>query len=311
MYGYAQQAPLYDYIKESYRSNKKARLSMSKILIAGCGYVGKELASRLVGKGLEVLCLSRSKVSSPGTNCPIDYLRADLSDPTALLQLPGELDGIVFCAAPDTYDEAAYRKVYVDGLANLQAAISGKTTPEARMIYVSSTGVFGQADGEWVNEESDTYPDHFGGKILLEGESLAFSSGLQTSILRLGGIYGPGRDSLIKQIKRGELSSNRVEQSYTNRIHRDDAVGILEFLLLLPAEKLQKIYLGVDSEPASRNDVVDWLSVQLGVSPCFQKNTTPIRGGGNKRCSNERIRSEGYQFQFQSYREGYAALIRS
>ena len=99
---------------------------------------------------------------------------------------------------------------------------------------------------------------------------------------------------------------------FTNRIHRDDAVGALLHLLALPTEELAPIYVGVDREPADRNDVVRWLAQRLGVEVREEEEGATgrvLRRDTNKQCSSERLVASGYRFRYPSYREGYGALL--
>ena len=101
---------------------------------------------------------------------------------------------------------------------------------------------------------------------------------------------------------------------FTNRIHRDDAVGVILHLLALPADQLAPVWVGVDTEPADRNDVVRWLAQRLGVEVRTEDDAATgrvLRRDTNKRCSSARLVGSGYRFRYPSYREGYAALLES
>src|SRR5262245_25881393 len=163
---------------------------MANVLIAGCGYVGSALARRRVERGDNVFGLRRNPVDLPPGVVPI---AADLAVPRSLADLPGALDVVVYAASPGGRDDAFYRTAYVEGLRNLLAALAERGQKPRRTIFVSSTAVYGQSRGEWVDETSPTTPTHFSGKRLLEAEALLRDSGLTGVVLRLGGIYGPRR----------------------------------------------------------------------------------------------------------------------
>lgn len=279
---------------------------MTKILIAGCGYVGSGLARERVARGDDVYGLRRNPVDLPGGVTPI---AADLAVPRSLANLPPALDVVVYAASPGGRDDAFYRTTYVEGLRNLLAALKQQGQEPRRTIFVSSTAVYGQTRGEWVDEDSETKPSHFSGQRLLEAEALLRESGLPGLALRLGGIYGPRRTRLIDEVRQGRAAISRNGPRYTNRIHRDDCVGALDHLIELadPAD----CYLGVDCEPEDEAAVLRWLAGVLGAAPP-RESSADQRGaqrGGNKRCRNARLLASGYAFRYPGYRDGYAAVL--
>ena len=168
-----------------------------RVLIAGCGYVGSRLAGILAESGADVFALRRS----PGADLPgATTLCADLGDPGTLATLPRPLDAVVFCASPSSFDERGYRRIFIDGLRNLIEALAAHRRPPGRLIFTSSTAVYGQSNGEWVDETSPTRPRRFNGEVLLEAEKLLLDGPLPGCVLRLGGIYGPGRAGRIEQV---------------------------------------------------------------------------------------------------------------
>jgi nucleoside-diphosphate-sugar epimerase len=219
------------------------------------------------------------------------------------------LDGIVYSTSPSGGAEEAYEAAYVTGLENLLAAVGGQSL---RVILTSSTAVYGQSDGEWVDETSTTEPASATARVVLAGERLLAASGLSTTSVRFGGIYGPGRTRLIERVRRGgaTLSAPSVPPQFTNRVHVDDCAGILRHLLGL--SDIAATYNGVDSDPATADDVDRWLATELGVSLGQGTSSTPETGGlrGNKRCSNARLLASGYTFIFPTFREGYGDLLR-
>ncbi len=140
---------------------------MARVLIAGCGYVGTALAASLAVERHEVWTLRRSPTPPPRG---VTGIRADLTDVDALRRLPPRLDNVFYTASADGTDDRSYRSAYVDGLRHLLAALDGH--PVRRMVFTSSTGVYAQSHGEWVDEDSPTEPTGFSGNRLLEGERL-------------------------------------------------------------------------------------------------------------------------------------------
>ena len=273
-----------------------------RALIAGAGYVGAALAQGLAAAGHEVVLLRRSEMPPPPGG---RAFRADLTAPGALDALPAT-DLAFYTAAADERSDDAYRRAYVEGVARLIERLARQPAPPRRLLFTSSTAVYGQQDGEWVDESSATEPADFGGRRLLEGEALVRAAPFPGTVLRLGGIYGPGRSSLIERARSGAAGG----PTFTNRIHRDDAAGALAHLARLPAAA--PCYVGVDSEPATEADVLDWLARRLGAPAASAPSAAPPaprRARGSKRCRNALLLASGYRFRYPSYREGYEALL--
>ena len=279
---------------------------MAKVLIAGCGDVGSALGLRLRAAGHQVFGLRRNVDALPAGITPV---AADLDDPASLREaIPGELDQLVYTAAASGFEDGAYRRAYVTGVDNVLAVVDRRRL--ARVLFVSSTGVYAQDDGTWVDEASPSRPGRFSGKRLLEGEARIAACGVSSASVRFGGIYGPGRNRLLRNVRAGEACSEEPVP-WTNRIHRDDCAGVLEHLLTL--NEIEPIYVGVDNEPAPQCAVMDWLAAQMGCPPVPRSagGGAGRRRGGNKRCSNARLLASGYRFRFPTYREGYAAVLAS
>jgi nucleoside-diphosphate-sugar epimerase len=280
----------------------------ARALVAGAGYVGAELARLLVAAGHDVTVLRRSEAAAPpGARA----FRADLAAPGALEALP-PADLVFYTAAADERSDAAYQRAYVTGVARLVERLARMPAPPRRLLYVSSTSVYAQQEGEWVDETSPTQPVGFTGRRLLEGEACALAAPFPAAVLRLGGIYGPGRSSLVERVRSGALHLSRGAPRYTNRIHRDDAAAALAHLAALT--DTGACFLGVDSEPAPEAEVLAWLAARLGVALAREDaalaHEPARRAAGNKRCSNARLLASGFRFRYPTYREGYAALLR-
>ncbi len=269
---------------------------MSRVLIAGCGDVGGELARRLLADGHEVYGLRRRVHLLPAGVRPV---AADLQDPDSLRAVPDSVDAVCYVAAADGRSPSAYRSAYVDGPRNLLRA-AARTGTLARVLYTSSTRVYPQNAGEWVDEDSPTGGDDYA-RILLEGEAVVHGSAAAAVVVRLAGIYGPGRTRLVDRVRAGEACS----AVYTNRIHRDDCAGLLRHLLRL--ESPRPLYLGADHEPATQCEVMHWIAGRLGLPAPDPAGAGETAGG--KRCRNARVLSSGYAFEHRSFRDGYAALL--
>jgi nucleoside-diphosphate-sugar epimerase len=280
---------------------------MPRVLIAGCGYVGSALGRALASESHEVWGLSRNPGSLPEG---IDRITADLAVAESLEGLPAALDAVVYMAAPGGGGDASYRTVYVDGLANLMAALARQGQSPSRVFLVSSTAVYAQHEGEWVDESSPTNPTHFSGRRLLEAEAVLRSAAFPGTVIRFGGIYGPGRTRLLENVRAGRAVYRESPPQWTNRIHRDDCAGVVKHLLGL--EDPADVYIGVDCEPARERDVQCWLADALAAPPprAAPAGDPAIRAArGNKRCRNDRLLASGYTFRHPTYREGYRAVI--
>ena len=288
----------------------------ARIGIAGCGYVGSALAQALLSRGYAVWGLRRRPESLPAG---VRGLAADLSDSAALARAlsgadaPGAFDVAVFAAAAGRGGDDAYRATYVEGLANWMAALERHAPRHA--FFTSSTSVYAQDDGSIVDERSATDSGHYTGARMIEAEAILAASAFPGTSLRLGGIYGPGRTSLLERVRSGEALLSPPPPRYTNRIHRDDAAGALLHLIerALAGRTPDPLYLGVDDEPADQATVIRWLADRMGAPAPRAGPDDPPRAGArpstNKRCSNARLRASGYAFRYPSFREGYGALI--
>lgn len=274
------------------------------VLLAGCGDIGTGLGERLLTRGACVCGLRRHPENLPAG---FEKLTADLADPTTLAVLQGrKFDHVVITLTPTAYTDEAYAQAYVTGLKNLLTALD---VAPGLVTFVSSTSVYHQDEHKWVDENSATEPTAFAGVRTLEAETLIASSGLPYVTVRLSGIYGPGRTTLLDQVRSGEACGPQ-DRLYTNRIHRDDCVGFLEHLILMHehGKDLHPIYIATDSHAATRWDVQSWLASKIGVDP-FALNTGPIPGRTSKRCRNTLLRGSGYQLLYRDFMSGYAELL--
>ena len=278
---------------------------MAKILIAGCGYVGCELAKLLLMQNHTVYAIRRHIQDLP---IGVKALALDLTTMQAK-DLPANIDYVFYLAAADESSEQAYYQAYHRGLANLLDCLQAAKLQPRRIVFSSSTAVYAQMQGEWVDENSATSPKDFNGKILLSAEQLLLQSNFAGTIVRFGGIYGPGRKHLIQQIANGKAKLG-VNDGYTNRIHVMDCAGVL--LHLMQLELPQTIYLAVDNEPALKSEVMLWLAsqlkIQLNQTEAIRSQEQALRS--NKRCSNRRLLNSGYSFHYPSFRDGYADLLQ-
>jgi nucleoside-diphosphate-sugar epimerase len=212
--------------------------------------------------------------------------------------------------AADAPTEEAYRSAYLDGVAHVLDALERDRVAPERVLFVSSTAVYGDAGGGWIDENTTPEPGGFSGRIMRQAEELLLrrldGTGVSPVVLRLGGIYGPGRTRLIDQVRTG-AAVIPDQPRYTNRIHRDDAAGAIVHILCMP-ETPSPVYLGVDNDPAELGDVLRFLAAELGLEVPPTGSLGDARGG-NKRCSNALLRGTGFSFKYPSFREGYRDIL--
>ncbi len=271
------------------------------ILIAGCGYVGTALALELSKHGHAVWGLRRS--ASGISEKSFRHITADLTIPSTLGDLP-KVDWVIVSVAPEKSDTDSYRKTYVEGVGNLI-----QTGSANRILYISSTSVYGQKNGEWVDENSPTEPEHETGKILLEAEKQVLHSKIPSIVFRLGGIYGPERNRMAS-LKNGPVEIDRPD-GYVNLIHLADIIS--GTIRLLEKGKMGEVYLGVDDEPVKRREYFAELAEMLGVlAPSFKAGGEEsfLTGRSNKRVRNKKLKSLGYTFKYPTFREGYRELLK-
>jgi nucleoside-diphosphate-sugar epimerase len=278
---------------------------MAKLLIAGAGYLGQALAERALAEGKhEVSVLRRRAVDWTG----VKSIQADLLQPLSLKALR-DVEDVVYCAAADASDEESYRKIYQDGLQNLVRVVQAQGGYR-RLVYISSTSVYAEANGNWVDESDRNLVEKGPSRFMVSGEKFLMSAPGDYSILRMGGIYGPGRTYFLRRVKEGAERIYAKGGLYSNRIHRDDCVGMI--LHVLAAEAQRQVYNGVDCEAADRNEVIRWMAGQLGVDAATLSSTDDLKqiaARGNKRISNRKILDAGYHYLYPTYREGYTALL--
>ncbi len=290
---------------------------MARILICGCGYVGTSAALQLIESGHEVFGLRRDPSGLPASIRPIAAdLAASGADDPFVEALPRGVDFLIYSVAPGGRTEAAYRRAYVDGPRRVLAALARRDSNLTRAVLVSSTAVYGQAHGEAVDERSPCSPSSRTARIVREGERRWLQQPAPTCALRLGGIYGPGRERLIRQVRAGSVALPREPSAFTNRIHRDDAAGIAAHLL--GPRATAEVYNGVDTEPARMGTVLSWLAERLDVRLASDQDPGAAPAGSrdrargmNKRVCSARVQRSGYRFRYPTFREGYAALLRS
>ena len=285
-----------------------ATANVKRVLIAGCGDLGLRVARLLSFENTanHSWGLRRNPGLEPARGVPgLAWIAADLTQPDTLRDLPTGITHVLYTAAPNARTEADYRAVYRDGLERLLQAVASSALQ--RVLFVSSTAVYGDYGAQWIDEETPTAPKSFNGRVLLETEQWLQSQRAQfeTLSLRLSGIYGPGRSYLLDRLRTGQATAPAAESHWVNRIHIEDAAAAVLHLMNLPQP--QSIYLVTDSTPLPMRVLYEALAKLVG-GPIPLEGVAPA-SVGSKRLSNARLRDSGFNLTWPDSREGHAALI--
>ena len=286
------------------KSIQRSLIVNKQVLIVGCGDLGTALAHQLQGQGFNPIGVRRSSA----INSTFPYIQADVTSPASLSVIERLNPSVlVYCVAASAQTDENYRQHYVEGLRNVLNAI-GDATNLKHVFFVSSTRMYGQEGDVLLDENTIPQAMDFGGQRLLEAEGLlALSAQSWTyTALRLTGIYGPGRNRMINLA--ANLSHWPNQNSWSNRIHRDDAAAFILHLInmLLDGQSVQDCYVVTDSCPVSQYEVLHWIVSQMGMKAGTQ--APEIIGG--KRMSNKRMLSTGFLLKYPDYKVGYSAMLK-
>jgi nucleoside-diphosphate-sugar epimerase len=288
-----------------------------QVVILGCGYVGLELGRQLSADH-DVVGVRRSESGIEAVEAAgLEAVEADVTDLDALGRVP-DADWVVFAASSGGRGADRAREVYVEGQRRAVDAFGDRDDPPERYVYTSSTGVYGDHDGDWVNEETSIDPTTEKTRVLADAERVARERsaeyGIVGSVARFAGLYGPDRYRLSRYLE------GPVTAGYLNMVHRDDAAGAVRFVL---EEGVDEDVLVVDDEPVDKWAFADWLADQCGIDRPPKRTKAERLAAGDlsaaaerrvltsKRCSNDRLRELGYEFHYPTFREGYRAAVEA
>ena len=285
-------------------------------LICGYGYLGARVARLWQAEGEQVWVITRSpakaaKLVSMGFSAVVGDITDKRDEWVGLL--PGNIESVLFCVGYDRQSVRPMEEVYAGGLRNVLNATSGQT---CRWIYISSTGVYGTTAGTWVDEETPPQPAREGGKAALaaEQELTAHPQGQRSIILRLAGIYGPGRIPRRDDLLAGRPIGAPAE-GWLNLIHVEDAARMV--LLADRKARAPNLYVVSDGAPVVRADYYRELARLLGACPPTFVAPDPgspaaLRAASDKRVRTDKLQRElSPQFLYPSYKEGLAAIVAS
>jgi len=285
-----------------------------RAVILGCGYVGLELGRQLDAAGHDVTGVRRSTDGIDAIETAgFDAVAADVTDADDLAAVP-DADWLVFAASSGGRGADAARTVYVDGLTTAIEHFGGREDAPDRLVYTSSTGVYGDHGGDWVDESTPIEPTTEKTRVLAEAERVAreraTAMGIDGTVTRFAGLYGPDRYRLERYLR------GPVTAGYLNMVHRDDAAGAVAHLLTADRARDEAVVVA-DDEPVHKWRFADWLADRCGVlRPEKRPKTARLAAGDlstpaarrlrtSKRCSNARLHELGYEFRYPTFREGY------
>jgi nucleoside-diphosphate-sugar epimerase len=235
-----------------------------------------------------------------------ETLPLDLAGPAAAGRLPGGVDAVVAAQSAGGDSPDPYRRAYVDANRTLLEAAGGWAL--GSFVYTGSTGVFGQRDGSEVDERTPPAPASPSAEVLVDAERLvlgAAAGGVPAMVLRLSGLYGPGRAWPVDRVRAGLLGLGPGDGAWMNLCHLDDAVASI--LAAIDRGRSGSIYHASDARPPRRRELVEWVAARLGIPP--PAGAAPYRGA-DRRIRAERSRASlGVGLLFPSFREGVEALL--
>lgn len=279
-------------------------LQKPTLLLLGCGQLGTALGQHYLQQGWSVVGVRRKADELPSG---FQRLAMDFCDPVSVKQLATiAADYVVITLTPGGRSEEAYQRVFESGLSNLLSALNRSAIKH--ILFTSSTSVYHQNDGSVVDETSLVEPSGFSGRAVLAAERLLGESGLPFSAVRFGGIYGGETLRLAQRVREGQCAPLEPVH-YSNRIHRDDCVRVLQHLLdrYQAGHRIDDCYLAVDDDPAPIAEVHRWLAGEMGVP--YTADASYQHMAGNKRGDNRRLRESGFEFKYPDFRSGYKAVL--
>ncbi len=289
------------------------------MVILGAGYLGLRIAREAFLAGFSpVFAFKRSPwhLEPQGlTLGSLDIFKDEGLDQLTSILAPLGRAILVYALSPDGGGESAYQKTYLHGLCSVIDILKKQSDPgRFSMILTSSTSVYAEGHGSWVDETSQNLATTGGSQWIVAGEKALMDAGTKAhipwTILRYGGLYGPGRRSLLDRVIQSVEPIYKGPPLYSNRIHVDDGARLAVFAAS-HGSCLNQILNGVDTAAADRNQVIQFLWETFG-TPTLALGETDrielIRHRGNKRVSSAKVSRLGFKFRYPSYREGYLTL---
>ncbi len=303
--------------------SSKSSSPQPSLIIFGCGYVGSEVARQALQKGWQVRALTRNAEKAEALR-ELGLTQVEVADLDSREwhdKFEPEQDFVLNCVSSAGGGLDGYRKSYIEGQRSILEWAAGWHI--GTYVYTGATSVYPQADGEWVDEtaSSENASDH--GSLLLESEELLKGArGLSRwFVLRLAGIYGPGRHYFVDMLRAGKTEFPGSGETWLNLIHRDDIARAVFAAFEAPAEIANRIYNVADGHPAPRGEIIGWLAQQCGQpAPTFEPAQSRARDSGrrsaggqlpNRRIDAGLIRKElGWEPAYVTFRDGFTEVLQ-
>ena len=278
-------------------------MSTGHLAIIGCGDIGTRVGLQLEACGWHVSALRRRAELLPRVfeRFSGDYTCAHDLEPLAA-KCPTH---VLFTPLPLGRDVSGYERGFAGGVDAMVGA--GLLKGASFGIMVSSTRVYAESMGGWVDETSPLTDEDAAGQAIIQAENLWREALVSSTVARASGLYGELPGMLLSRVASGQASHQ--PERISNRIHRDDVAAALVFLLRATMNAPPPpILLLSDNSPTPIGQVEAWLAQQLGVSLAHNGAGSPVPRG-NRRCDNRRLRSLGFELRYPSYKEGYQAML--
>ncbi|MFG6094423.1 SDR family oxidoreductase [Leptothoe sp. ISB3NOV94-8A] len=259
--------------------------------IIGCGYVGKEVARLWQQQGLRVTVTTTSPERVEELQTVADRVRVFRgTEPEAVQDCLVDQQVVLVCVGSKR--GANYKETYL-GTAKTLAEVLPNTQVQ-HLIYTSTYSVYGQHQGATVTEATTVKPATANGEVIAETEqTLLGLGGVKVCVLRLGGIYGPGRT--LERIYSRAAGQTRpgTGGEWANWIHRDDIVGAIDFVR---SHALSGIYNVVQDEIPTVKELINEVCDRYNLAPVHWDPSQPSARAYNAKVSNAKIKAAGYQF---------------
>ena len=275
---------------------------MKRRLLLGCGYLGDRVARRWRDAGDSVTTLTRSPSTAERLRGEgIEAIVGDVCEPDSL-RFEGSFDSALYCVGYDRDGGRDRRTLAVEGPRNLIETMAGRVS---RWVFTSTTSVYGQTDGEWVDESSETRPQSDSGRVAVDAEAVMRTAG--GTILRLAGLYGPARTLSREGALAGRRAMPGRGEQWLNLVHVEDAV---DACLAAGDGGWPPLVLTCDNEPVRRGDYYGYLASLRGLAgPRFDGEPRTGRGSSDKRCRNTLLRRLCPPTVAPTFREGLAHAL--
>ncbi|AMX03876.1 NAD-dependent epimerase/dehydratase family protein [Microbulbifer thermotolerans] len=291
-------------------------MTQEKLWIFGCGDLGARLALQLNRQEYQIYGVRRNPLVALATKRRADavnWRRGDATKPENIERLLTDgADVVLATFTPDEHTQSGYHRAYISTATALAKTLPKLPRPPRLLIWVSSTRVYGQCGDQWIDEQTPAIPNGFQGDTLLAAEEIIHNAVPTTCVVRFAGIYGPGRDRLLSQVRAGRCAPPTPPQ-YSNRIHVDDCIGFL--IHLMEKHKRgwapEKLYIGADCLPVPMYELQQWLVKTMGYTSAHLREIVETSERRSKKLSNRRMLESGYTMKYPDYKAGYSALLKT